>query len=125
MTLYRVETSGVRCEEPKKHHKKKMSSLKPDQLKCKCGDINAPSPSTESSESDPSSDLSEATLETRRTEITRSGSQANLLCGSIKTPFRIVTTLVTILSYLADVSGEAGPPTHGCKEDPLCPAECR
>ena len=26
---------GVRCEEPKKHHKKKMSSLKTDQLKCK------------------------------------------------------------------------------------------
>ena len=23
------------------------------------------------------------------------------------------------------VTGEAGPPTHGCKEDPLCPAECR
>ena len=35
MALNPVETSGVRCEEPKKHHKKKMSSLKPDQLKCK------------------------------------------------------------------------------------------
>ena len=29
-----VETSGVRCEQPKKHHKKKMSSLKADTLKC-------------------------------------------------------------------------------------------
>ena len=35
MSVNPVETSGVRCEEPKKHHKKKMSSLKPDQLKCK------------------------------------------------------------------------------------------
>jgi slit 2 len=30
-----VETSGVRCEEPKKLHKKKMTSLYPAQLKCK------------------------------------------------------------------------------------------
>ena len=31
------------------------------------------------------------------------------------------------LQYLLSiyVAGEAGPPTHGCKEDPLCPAECR
>ena len=41
--------------------------------------------------SDPSSDLSEATLGTR-VQITRSGSPANLFCSSIKTPFRIVTT---------------------------------
>jgi len=54
MALNPVETSGVRCEEPKKHHKKKMSSLKPDQLKC-----------------------------------------------------------------------ESGAPSHGCEDDPLCPADCR
>lgn len=37
MALNPVETSGVRCEEPKKMHKKKMSTLKPDQLKCESG----------------------------------------------------------------------------------------
>ena len=37
MALNPVETSGVRCEEPKKMHKKKMSTLKPDQLKCEQG----------------------------------------------------------------------------------------
>ena len=34
MAVNPVETSGVRCEQPKKHHKKKMSSLKADTLKC-------------------------------------------------------------------------------------------
>ena len=29
-----VETSGARCEGPKKMHKRKLSSLREDQLKC-------------------------------------------------------------------------------------------
>ena len=32
---FNIFPTGVRCEEPKKHHKKKMSSLKLEQLKCK------------------------------------------------------------------------------------------
>ena len=35
-----VETSGVRCEEPRKLHKKKMATLKPEQLKCKSENLN-------------------------------------------------------------------------------------
>ena len=85
MTLHRVETSGVRCEEPKKHHKKKMSSLKPDQLKCKWH------PSHPSLRVIPAV-ICLKPLSGPRVQITRSGSPANLFCSSIKTPFRIVTT---------------------------------
>ena len=79
MALNPVETSGVRCEEPKKHHKKKMSSLKPDQLKCKFGKrLNPYYP---------------ATLHvTSVIKINWSGSESNLLlCGPIKNTFCIVT----------------------------------
>ena len=98
MALHRVETSGVRCEEPKKHHKKKMSSLKPDQLKCKCGrgDINALSPLSLGVSWVIPAVICLKSL-SGPGQITRSGSQANLLCSSIKTPFRIVTTRYTSL----------------------------
>jgi len=37
MTQFPVETSGVRCEEPKVMHKRKMSTLRPEQLHCEGG----------------------------------------------------------------------------------------
>ena len=92
MTLHRVETSGVRCEEPKKHHKKKMSSLKPDQLKCKCYWPVTLMPLSHPSLWVISAVICLKPLRGPGVQITQSGSPANLLCSSIKTPFRIVTT---------------------------------
>ena len=34
LTMYPVETSGARCEGPKRMHKRKLTSLRHDQLKC-------------------------------------------------------------------------------------------
>merc|ERR1712020_841431 len=34
LSAHPVETSGARCEGPKKMHKRKLSSLREDQLKC-------------------------------------------------------------------------------------------
>ena len=34
MSAFPVETSGARCEGPKKMHKRKLASLRQDQLKC-------------------------------------------------------------------------------------------